>query len=261
MADADARADTAVADLEALKETLVRRIRQLLMQLPTKGGVLVGDDLVSAARVRAQVLNALRKQGSVPMVDAFEAQVIGLVNDLVRDMPSPEPGFGAQAGPELQAIVDGITGEIAEQMDQVSDDVRRAINHGITTGGSLDELVVHVGDSIGARVARAQAAVDTGIIATNRATTILQTEHAAAASGEEFVYRYVGPKDRKTRQYCGKLLALNYAYTRGALAALRNDDPHQPEPVSTFGGGYRCRHQWVPMPRTDAEADGLHIEE
>ena len=65
--------------------------------------------------------------------------------------------------------------------------------------------------------------------------------------GERLKFRYEGPRDKLTRPFCERMLdrTRENGLTREEIEQL--DNGQLPNPFIT-GGGYNCRHQWVPMP-------------
>lgn len=77
-------------------------------------------------------------------------------------------------------------------------------------------------------------------------TVLLNTyrEEAAAAAGETSpdAYVYLGPEDGVTRPFCDALV--NTWLTADEIGALDNGTDMD---AMTGGGGYNCRHQWMPI--------------
>jgi hypothetical protein len=65
--------------------------------------------------------------------------------------------------------------------------------------------------------------------------------------GEKLKFKYEGPRDKLTRPFCERMLdrTRENGLTREEIEQL--DNGQLPNPFIT-GGGYNCRHQWVPMP-------------
>jgi len=64
------------------------------------------------------------------------------------------------------------------------------------------------------------------------------------ALGEAVLYLYAGPKDGLTRKFCRA--TVNKVFTDKQIAKLKNG---QSLNVAQFGGGYNCRHRWLPTTR------------
>ena len=133
-----------------------------------------------------------------------------------------------------------------------ADEMRRAINAGISTGGSLADLVEEVAARLQVAVVRAQAAVDAAVMASGRRALMLQAD----AAGLDYVFAYVGPLDAKNRPFCKAFVGR--AVSKARMATLDNG---QGLPVRDFCGGYNCRHSWAPLTREDARAEGIEVLE
>lgn len=250
-------ADDARRRLEELRSALNRHIRNLLLKLATKDGQLRRDEIVNAAAVSSEVLEAIRSRGAFAVPSFLEEMSARVVTNIIKPGEAP-PGFGAQVGPEIDAIVRGQTHEIALVFARATQQVREAIDRGVTSSAPLADLIDEVAARVDASFAQASSAVDTAIVGTGRSIIIRQAEASGASGGEEMVFKYVGPRDRKVREFCRE--QVGKYFTIAALDRLDNG-PHQPKPVSRFCGGYLCRHSLAPMPRFHVEEQGFRIEE
>lgn len=251
-------ADEARGRLEDLREALNGRIHDLLLRLGSKDGVLIRGELANAQEVTTEILGAIRSRGAPVVASFLEEACARVVTEVLSQADTrPPPGFAATAAPELDAIVRGQTVEVAKVFGSAADAVRRAIDQGISTSAQLADLITQVGDTIDTTFARASSAVDTAIISTGRAIVIRQAE-AGSGNGEEFVFKYVGPRDSKVRTFCQSIRGKYF--TRGAMERLDNG-PGQPKPVSVYGGGFNCRHSWAPILRAQAEDEQVTIQE
>jgi hypothetical protein len=255
MASANAAADEALVRLEQLRRGLNKHIRDLLLKLAAKDGVLRRDDVVNAYEVSTQVLEAMRARGALVVPSIMEEAAAKVVTTMLRPGAAP-PGFAARVGPELDAIVRGSTRVAAQVFGQYIDEVRQAIDRGLTTSMNLSDLIDDVASRVDASFARVASAVDTGIIGVGRTIIIEQAEASAALGGEEMVYKYIGPRDSKTRPFCARYI--DGYYTRAYLDSLDNG-PRQPKPVSRYLGGWLCRHSLAPIPRFLVEEQGKEI--
>lgn len=247
-------ADRASRDLTELLARLDREIRRLLAALDTARGTdqLVGDReaLVTATRVRQQVAQLLTERGQAAITTIASQRALEAANAVIAS--SDLPTVDIDATPELRRIVEGQTAEVAAVFTVAADEMRRAINAGISTGGSLADLVEEVAARLNVAVVRAQAAVDAAVMASGRRALMLQAE----ATGLDYVFAYVGPNDGKTRPFCKALVGR--AVSRARMASLDNG---QGLPTRDFCGGYNCRHSWAPLTREDAAAEGIEVLE
>jgi len=83
----------------------------------------------------------------------------------------------------------------------------------------------------------------------------LQRQTAAQAASQlpgDVYWLYVGPDDRATRGFCHELEG--YALAAGQRRRLKNG---QGLPTNSYGGGYNCRHSWVPVTEAYIKAAGV----
>lgn len=252
MPSANAVADDALRRLEQLRRGLNKHIRDLLLKLATKDGVLRRDELQNAHEVSMQILEAMRQRGALVVPSVMEEAAAKVVTTLLKPASAP-PGFEALVGPELDRIISGATRESSLIFGRYVDEIRQAIDRGLTTSMSLSDLIDEVAGKVNASFARVASAVDTGIIGVSRTIIIEQAEASAASGGEEMVFKFIGPRDSKTRPFCARYI--DGYYTRAYLDQLDNGR-NQPKPVSRYLGGWLCRHSLAPVPRFLVEEEG-----
>jgi len=80
--------------------------------------------------------------------------------------------------------------------------------------------------------------VTTGLSGIYRESSMMLAEDNGL---EQFIY--VGPRDGLTRPFCSKYL--NQTKTKKEWDALIEEQNQGLAPVSQFGGGYNCRHQFI----------------
>lgn len=246
-------ADAAKTRLERLRDTSTRRIRSLVLKLKTEDGELIRSELANARAVRSQIVARLRE-----IEKDIRGEIVAGVRLVRREVLAStggaEDGFAAEAGPALDAIIDGHLDEVTEAIKGSIDEVRAAVDAGVATSAPLERLIDKVEERVLAGFARTANAIDSAIIASGRTVLVTQTELAAEESGVVMLYRYVGPNDRKTRPFCAK--HLGKVFSREALDKLDNG---QIGPVSSYLGGYGCRHSLAPIELAEAKARGLKI--
>lgn len=136
----------------------------------------------------------------------------------------------------LAALVDAdsarwlqfVRGEVAELV--------QGLQRAILTGG--DSAALRAVSRVGATPAQAEALVNTALNTFSRTVTAIQ----AQAAPEETLYVYAGPVDGRTRDLCLKMSAageLTFAEIERQFPGAFRD-----------GGGFNCRHQWIPVGTT-----------
>lgn len=189
------------------------------------------------------------------------AQVISRLNDILleagleQELAQIIPLYGN----ELQRVEAALRGtvdqpltdvdlEIAEQLitfdaDQItstlqrySDEVKSAVMRSVLIGEEPDYAVIK--ERLGGRIAgNIKTELNTATASFFRTVTVRKAEEAGFTR-----YQYFGPVDQVTRPFCaryaGKVL------TRDEIENL--DNGQTPNPLIT-GGGYNCRHEWIPV--------------
>lgn len=250
-------ADRALADLSQLLANLERAIARALGRLAVDdaGRVRPRHELGNLTTVRQQVIDAIEAAGgrAVSILDRRTLQAAKRAADL-SDIPDE---FKPEGRPAIRAIVEGRTREIARAFDAERSEVVAAINAGVAGAQRLDVLIGRVAERAEVAMNRARTLVDTGVMGVGRSVVADLVERANDDVGAVlFVMRYVGPLDSKTRPFCRRLLVAGEAYTREAIDTLDNG---QVGPVSSFCGGWSCRHGWAPMPLAEARRRGIAV--
>lgn len=251
--DAGPIADRASSDLLTLERRLLAQIRRLLSTLDTKRGssVLERDRqaLSTATQVRQQIARVLEERGVVGVVDIALVRTLEASEAIAKAQEVP---IVTSAKTAIDRIVRGQTADIVDVFGAAANDMRLAVNTATTMGGTLADLNEVVAQKLGTSIVRAQAAVDSAVMAAGRVTLM----DGAASTGLDYVYVYIGPSDGKTRPFCKGLLGK--AYTSSSMSRLNNGAGL---PVREYCGGYNCRHSWSPMVRAEARRDGIEIVE
>lgn len=112
----------------------------------------------------------------------------------------------------------------------------RALQQLVLTGG--DTAAIRAAAGVGQTRAQVSALVNTAMNTFSRTVTAVQAEAAPAES----LYVYAGPIDGRTRDLCLKLAAA------GELTKAEIDQ--QFPGAFRDGGGFNCRHQWLPVGTT-----------
>ena len=248
-------ADAALIDLERVRSALLREAKRLVLKLDTKrGSAQLSTDREAAANALAvaRELDQLLSEAGVRSVQKLtESAAIKALQEVAG--PSAIP---ASAAKELQAIVDGQTAEVAKVFGAAASEMRQllAVATTSTNAISLADLEEAVAAKLDATISKARPAIDAAVMGAGRFATVFATEQASDAEGFDFVYLFEGPLDKTTRPFCRQ--HLGKAYTKAALDRLRNG---QLEPVSTFCGGYNCRHDLTPLLVATARRQGVEI--
>ncbi len=118
-------------------------------------------------------------------------------------------------------------------------DISQAVVRAVLGGLGRREMIREIRERVGGQFAAHGATyADTALFTRDR---VARFEGARLAGFDRF--RYTGPRDIKNRPFCrarvGKI------YTAEQVAKMRNGTGL--EPVRQYGGGWNCRHIWVPV--------------
>jgi hypothetical protein len=252
-------ADAARRDLELLRLRLERELLRTLARLDTERDspqlVSDRDAARTAASVYRQVERALQDQGVATIRSIVAQRALEAIEAV-----APGEAWPPDVRRELDAIVRGQVADVVKVFDVAADEVRRAVNAGVTTGGNLGDLVAEVGDRMNVAFFRATAAVDSSIMAVGRRAVVSAAEAQAKEAGVDVVYAYVGPTDAKNRPFCAVWMGRADGVRKAVTAEyMRTLDNGQGLDVGDFCGGYNCRHSWAPIPRERAIARGFKV--
>jgi len=252
MSGADAAgpiADSAIEDLRAVRESLQRDLLRILLQLDTNTGEdsLVRRQGQTAVAVYRQVEQRLAALGD-EVANVAGARAVEAVAAVVGTPPATLPLDVRQ---ELDQIVNGQIGDVVAVFRAANEDIRQAVARGITTGGSLADIVSEVALKLDTSVKRAQFAVDAAVMAAGR-RAVVSIALDIEDGGERMAFVYVGPRDGKNRPFCRQ-------WVGKAVVDPRKLDNGQDLPVEDFCGGYNCRHSWAPTPIPLAIDEGYRI--
>lgn len=252
MSGADAAgpvADSAIEDLRAVRDALQRDLLRIMLQLDTNPGEdsLVRRQGQTAVAVYRQVEQRLLALGD----DVARIAGSRAVEAVASVLGAPPASLPLDVRQELDQIVNGQIGDVTSVFRAANDEIRQAVARGITTGGSLADLVSEVAVQLDTSFKRAQFAVDAAVMAAGR-RAVVSVALDAEDGGERMVFVYVGPRDQKNRPFCRQ-------WVGKAATDPRTLDNGQGLPVEDYCGGYNCRHSWAPTPIPLAIENGYRI--
>ena len=252
----DKTAERLERDLARVAQVLGERVAAMLKGEP-EGDTPVElsfAGLNDADRIQAAIdatdFLALAELADDAGVDAAALQWFGSYNALAE---SVEASLGV-IGVEQSNLIFDSEGARLSLNARINRDDNALFDHSISNRWGVAALDVIAGgglsaDDIGARVTLSAEESLPGI-GTEARTRIAEADRAimdmaieeADPSGDLILYAYAGPNDAKTRPFCGTLI--NKAFTREQISGLSNGQTASPPSVS--GGGFNCRHLWVP---------------
>lgn len=251
MSGADAAgvvADAAIEDLRRLETAIERDLLRILLSLDTVPGEdsLVRRQAQTSAAVLAQIRRRLEQEGETiaSVVGQRAIEAVGAV------LGAPPATLPVTVKEELDAIVNGQVADVVKVFRLAREEMRDAVSRGITSSGSLADVIEEVRARLSTTYVRATAAVDAAIMAVGRRSVIAA---AREVEGElDLVYVYVGPRDAKNRPFCR-------TWVGKAVTDPARLDNGQGLPADDYCGGYNCRHSWAPTTVETAIAEGIEI--
>lgn len=151
----------------------------------------------------------------------------------------------------LRQTLDGITLEMADSGSKATHQVQQLLSEMTTIPITPKDASTRLSTTTGMLQSRAETVVNTGLAQAQRS---LHDESAQAIPAETRLRWYVGPNDGVTRKFCKKLE--NKALTDAEIGKLNNGHGMS---VIKGGGGYNCRHHWIPISHEYAEIKGIEV--
>lgn len=151
----------------------------------------------------------------------------------------------AQRSASLVALQDASHGALLDTVKATATLAQRDI---LAQAGrvTFDELANLVSVRAKRSLEEAKGLADTAMVTYHRSLNATAMEAIEAQMGV-LRYRFFGPKDKFNRPFCAAILNKpSKTYTRKQIDEMSNGQ--LPEPFLTCGG-YRCRHQWLMVPK------------
>lgn len=148
----------------------------------------------------------------------------------------------------VNTLIDFEMSRVSNELRAYTGDVQAVMMRGVLVGDVPKFRDLQ--EELGARtVAQLTTEVKTGLAGFNRTVTV-----SKAVSAGFKLFLYLGPDDQITRPFCSKVLSKDPAiYTYEEILEMDND---RGLPVIQYGGGYNCRHEWLPIEEEEAVRRG-----
>lgn len=245
------RQGRAVADFDrALADTYAEVIRLLFADL---------DDLPPSQRqalanlTREQLEGVLEGAGLADLRVDFTAAQLDLI-DAANDSLTRGGLPRGQLTPNSQAVRAYLAVEAEELwQDRLIAPSVQTIRRGMraaASGRTAADIVPQIERELGTTRSAAATEARTSIATFDRTVTAATAEEAGA---EWFIYR--GPDDAITRPFCD--VVVGRAFTADLIAELNNSQTMASPMYS--GGGYNCRHAWLPVSAGFVERNGVTV--
>lgn len=238
--------------LRLLVSRFLRRLRAELADFEVdEAGRLVSElaNLGRALGLREQLAAWLEEEG----FSALALEVLGDPLDALARSVLATSRIANEAK-KLSSFTDTLHAlkelRLADLLD-VSDDMARELSRMVFEGmvglRPVDALVLDLADRLELTQRQARTIYDTGV-----STFARQVELLNADGTDDELFVYVGPFDRKNRDFCED--RVGKVFERKAIDAMDNG---QLPDVFLTGGGYNCRHTWKRVSILDDELRAL----
>jgi len=277
-----AKGDKAGAEWRKALERSTARTRafmlSLVAELDTEEGRIqtTQNNLIRAANIERQLTEALAASG-------YSKDVRGLYSNIATLLEGEIEASGEELRPLAETLLTAFSRDTVRELDgawfKVTGAIRQAVEGAVLTSAPIGDLIAVLAGEDQRETIRitadlrapmrqwvnwASAAVETLTAALVRR---INTTAATLAGVELFVYS--GSEIRTTRPFCS--LMRNVVLTLEELQSIETDPEHrdlrrlrngggngQPDIVTTLGG-FRCRHDLVPISRRRATDRGLRL--
>ena len=145
--------------------------------------------------------------------------------------PENEASFGTMLRAKSDMILNGIKDRFARDMVDYATSVK-------LSGKPSAQVIEEVRERFATEGRRIGTEVDTALTSFDRATKKILFENAGIKK-----YYYAGPMDKVTRDVCAAVLA----DPRQQTGWTAEDIANFPGVDMVTGGGYNCRHDWLPF--------------
>jgi hypothetical protein len=232
-------------ELDRVYTEMTRKLEGYIVSLDIQGGQFASTPLnmqrmANAQREIAQIIN---DSGYSQITDNFISEYADIIDQLQRDYIAMgiNPGF---TNVDRQAM------RLATQFDiqrfesigaQGAETVAKELLNAVAGNGNAVDFIASVRQSVPAYFKRwASTYATTAGANFNR---LVEDKIQREAGITEF--EYFGPMDKVTRPFCAGLLRTGDTHTRAEIAKMDNGQTAMGT-VKEMGGGWNCRHRWLP---------------
>lgn len=224
-----------------LRERIVRLTNQLISE---KGRVVSTAVNLGVARASARELQAALEEAGYTDLIAGALDVMGDLakyQGLGQTTVARVERAAAWSAETLDAFHDIKLRELISVSDAAIRRVEQTLLRGIVGAQDRAELLNEVVAELEISLPQARTIYDTALSEFSR---VAVTSTATGQADEAFLYS--GPIDGLTREFC--LERVGKVYSRAAIDAMDNG---QLDNTLITGGGYNCRHTWLPIAPDD----------
>ncbi len=221
-------------DMEKIQKKLLNKIEKVL------AGLVVLDDAgLASAFQQIDFVDDLNKLGFPALLakvkGSYDKQVVATVSGLSTAQRNRQR-IAAVQSIEVLALLDLTT--ISSGVTRYANELKTAMFRGLLTGQSSANIMAGLTETYG--VGRALSSKQQVALLNDSFARFARTTTAKLFQDvPEQKYEYVGPDDEVTRDECQTGLAA------GQLTA--DQIPTETNTTIEGGGGFNCRHEWIPV--------------
>lgn len=215
------------------------------------GGLEIGEfGARNAAQVLGSLQTALMDLGlteELGNLQALYATELGYIAKVFAAVGAKDI-FGDTDATVIETLITFDTDQVFGMVSGYVDDVKATMMRAVLVGETPNFRSTH--EELGSRlISNLETEMTTALQGFSRSVT----QAKAKELGFE-LFEYMGPEDEITRDFCQDLLDKDPPiYSEGEIETMDNG---QGLPVSSYGGGYNCRHQWRPISEEKAREAG-----
>lgn len=222
------------------------RLREIILKSASKGVIPAGDALV-IVRTRNE-LEQLKGSGLEKIVGALLAKkrsaLARLADKVLQEAVSAglKKEFTDTGRNIIEALGKITDDQVRELAVGVTDELTRYTMQTMIAGGPADGLLDKIATKLDIRADQAETVSEAMIAGFERSLMVNQ----AKESGIE-LFAYLGPDDGITRPWCKHWVDRCGTPEEFEETADEWNREKQPLPVMVYGGGFNCRHRFVPL--------------
>lgn len=221
-------------------------LRDVIMQMETEDGKIKVNAL-NIARLNDALQSIGQQMQVLGLDESLQRQqelLEGIAEDILGEFEDidKESKYSQTSHEAISLLLEGADSSLTQVAGAAQEQVGTYLRAAILGGGERDSLINDIAKALEVRLNQAETLATSTLNSFARQLTVLHGQEA----GVEW-YAYEGPDDDVTRDWCAHWVGM-----RGTTDDFENsaDDfgrEGQPGPVMSWGGGYNCRHQFIPL--------------
>jgi len=223
-------AETIARQTATLQQEMVRDLYKLSKDKRFKS---IDEFLMAIEQLDLEQIVLLKSQNIMQGYNLAHTQILGdmtLFADITEET--------------LRALTNFSTSSFADHLGSMGGVFKRELIKGAISGAAEKGIFQAIQQQAGLSNRQMRTMVTTGLNDYTRSVGKIMMDSAASSKR----FRYVGAIDDRTRDLCLRLWAA------GPMTQSQIENEHGPS-VLVEGGGYNCRHVWVPIDVEDKSKD------